>query len=40
MSDMAGRTCPLRYHYGAEAIARLRAVEAETLTVHAFPMPP
>ena len=33
MSDMAGRSCPLRYRYGAEAIARLPAVEAETLYV-------
>ncbi len=33
MSDIAGRTCPLRYRYGAEAIARLPTVEAETLYV-------
>ncbi len=33
MSDIAGRTCPLRYRYGAEAIARLPVVEAETLYV-------
>ncbi|PKO27629.1 MAG: hypothetical protein CVU32_02490 [Betaproteobacteria bacterium HGW-Betaproteobacteria-5] len=33
MSDIAGRTCPLRYRYGAEAIARLPAIEAETLYV-------
>jgi len=33
MSDGAGRTCPLRYRYGAEAIARLPAVAAETLYV-------
>lgn len=33
MSDIAGRTCPLRYRYGAEAISRLPVVEAETLYV-------
>lgn len=33
MNDIAGRTCPLRYRYGAEAIARLPATEAETLYV-------
>lgn len=33
MSGQAGRSCPLRYRYGAEAIARLPAVEAETLYV-------
>ena len=33
MSDMAGRSCPLRYRYGAEAIARLSAIDAETLYV-------
>ncbi len=33
MSEVAGRTCPLRYRYGAEAIARLPAIEAETLYV-------
>lgn len=33
MSEIAGRTCPLRYRYGAEAIARLPTVEAETLYV-------
>ncbi len=33
MSDIAGRTCPIRYRYGAEAIARLPTVDAETLYV-------
>lgn len=33
MSDLAGRSCPLRYRYGAETIARLPAIEAETLYV-------
>lgn len=33
MNMQPGRTCPLRYRYGAEAIARLPAVEAETLYV-------
>lgn len=33
MSDIAGRSCPLRYRYGAEAIARLPTVDAETLYV-------
>lgn len=33
MSEQAGRICPLRYRYGAEAIARLPAIEVETLYV-------
>jgi len=33
LSDIAGRTCPIRYRYGAEAIARLSTVDAETLYV-------
>ena len=33
MSKQTGRTCPLHYRYGAEAIARLPTVEAETLYV-------
>lgn len=33
MSEEAGRSCPLRYRYGTEAIAALSAVEAETLYV-------
>ena len=33
MSEQAGRSCPLRYRYGAEAIAALSAIEAETLYV-------
>ena len=33
MSDVAGRSCPLRYRYGAEAIARSPVREAETLYV-------
>lgn len=33
MSEQAGRSCPLRYRYGAEAIASLSAIEAETLYV-------
>jgi hypothetical protein len=33
VSEPAGRSCPLRYGYGAEAIAGLPAVEAETLYV-------
>lgn len=33
MSEIAGRSCPRHYRYGAEAIARLSSVEAETLYV-------
>lgn len=33
MNAPAGRSCPLRYHYGAESIARLVAREVETLYV-------
>ena len=33
MTDLAGRSCPLRYHYGAEAIAGAPAITAETLYV-------
>ena len=33
MSELAGRSCPLRYRYGAEALARLPAGAAETLYV-------
>lgn len=33
MSEQAGRVCPLRYRYGARAIARLPNIEAETLYV-------
>lgn len=31
--ELAGRTCPLRYRYGPQAIARVPAREAETLYV-------
>ncbi|WP_269496382.1 hypothetical protein [Castellaniella sp. S9] len=33
MSEHAGRVCPIRYRYGAEAIARLPEIESETLYV-------
>jgi len=33
VSEAAGRSCPLRYRHGAEALARLPAVAAETLYV-------
>lgn len=33
MSEQAGRSCPLRYRYGAESIARLAPQAAETLYV-------
>jgi hypothetical protein len=33
MSPQAGRSCPLRYRYGAEALARLPTQNAETLYV-------
>lgn len=33
MSGIAGRTCPIRYQYGAETIARLPIIDAKTLYV-------
>ena len=33
MSEAAGRTCPLHYRYGAEAIAHAPVITAETLYV-------
>jgi hypothetical protein len=33
VSELPGRSCPLAYRHGAEALARLPAVEAETLYV-------
>ncbi len=33
MSDIAGRTCPIRYQYGAETIAGLPIIDAKTLYV-------